>query len=122
MRKISVLGRDGSPLRCAFTRIVRVEPNRRLACRIVGPEESSEGVQAEYGYAMRGYTIFNLHDMDGKTLISYETVAEMEASHLTDEQIEDRVGRYAHQQAEHDWLEKYIPRLRELLLEHCQRS
>ena len=111
IRKISKLDEDGNSGSPSFTQLVRVEPNRRLVSRILPPDGAPEGE------GLWGYTIFNLHDLGEKTLVCYETVAEMRSSTLSAVDVEESVGEKSHRETERIWAEKYIPQLRKLLLE-----
>jgi len=95
-----------------FAEIVRLEPERRLVYRLLPlpGEEQLPGV----GFA-RGHEIFNVYELsENQTLVTYETVAELESSTMRQG---DFTAMYAEQEAASSprWLGHYVPQLERLL-------
>jgi len=107
IKKISKLDPAGKSARHFFVEVVRLEPEERLVYRILPPEEGALE-------AARGYEIFNLFDLGGRTLVSYETVAQLVTSKVDQAALDARVHR-DHAAAQNDWAYKYIPELHRLL-------
>jgi hypothetical protein len=107
IKKISKLDPEGKSTRHFFVEVVRLAPKERLVYRILLPEESDLE-------AASGYEIFNLFDLGGRTLVSYETVAQLVTSKVDQGALDARVHR-DHAAAQNDWANKYIPELQRLL-------
>jgi hypothetical protein len=97
-----------------FAEIVRLDPERRLVYRLLPlpGEEQLPGV----GFA-RGHEIFNAYEQsENQTLVTYETVAELESSTMKQD---DFGALYGEQEAGSSprWLENHVPELKRLLAE-----
>jgi hypothetical protein len=115
-RKKVIFWKDetGSDTGHFFVEIVRLEPERRFVYRLLPlpEEEQLEGV----AFA-RGHEIFNVYALsDKQTLVSYETVAELESSRMGES---DFTALYAGQEAATSphWLSQFVPELKRLLEE-----
>jgi len=107
---------DGSPPGHFFAEVVRLEPERRLVYRLLPfpEEEQVPGVTAA-----RGHEIFNAYPLsESRTLVTYETVAELESSSMDADAF---TTLYGEQEAASPsrWLETYVPALERLLRERA---
>jgi hypothetical protein len=98
-----------------FVEVVRLEPGRRLVYRLL-PLPDGDVQPGGIGF-QRGHEIFNLYELsDNQTLVTYETVAELESS--TVEQSEFDATHVAEEAAaSSSWLGEYVPELKRLLAE-----
>jgi len=104
---------DGEVVSTIYGEIVRLDPERRIAYRLLPfREQGLAGIDAA-----RGHMIWNIYPLDGgRTLLAYETVAEMESSSIEQ-------GEFTKQFAEAEitgnkhWLDDYVPELKRLLAE-----
>jgi len=110
MKRISKLDDAGKVTEHFHIEIVRLIPRERLAYRILSQADYSLGSISH----IYGYEIFNVHPLKERTLVSYETVAGMESSQLSQTEFQKA--------ADDDlttglrcWQEQYIPELRRLL-------
>jgi hypothetical protein len=108
-KRISLLDQNGVVAGFFSVEVVRLTPAKQLAYRILPLE------QPAFGYdAVRGYEIFRLYDLHGKTLVTYQTVAQVESSHMQQADFDVHV-RQSLDSGSRAWPEKYIPELRRLL-------
>jgi uncharacterized protein YndB with AHSA1/START domain len=98
-----------------FVEVVRLEPERRLVYRLL-PLPDDDPQPGGIGF-QRGHEIFNVYELsDNQTLVTYETVAELESS--TVEQSEFAASHAAEEAAvSSHWLGDYVPELKRLLAE-----
>lgn len=104
--------RDGEVIETFQAEIVRFEPNRRLAYRILplGDNSGLAGVSSA-----RGHLIFNIYSIPGeRTLLVYESLIEMESvsigqAEFTSQSAAEELAGHAH------WLETYVPELKRML-------
>jgi uncharacterized protein YndB with AHSA1/START domain len=107
--------KDGKEVNSFLTEIVRVEPEKRVVYRLLLRPDGTFGL-ADVDRA-RGHMIFNLYPLDGnRTLLSFESVAEMESSTLGQEEMTAQFDAVEAAGAPH-WLEHYVPELERLLKE-----
>jgi hypothetical protein len=105
---------DGKVVETIQAEIVRFEPQRRLAYRLLPLSEDSglDGV-----ISARGHMIFNIYAVPGdRTLLAYESVIEMESLSIEQDEFssqfaEEELAGHAH------WLDKYVPELKRMLAE-----
>jgi hypothetical protein len=107
-------GEGGGATGHFFAEIVRLEPERRLVYRLLPlpDDEQLPGV----GYA-RGHEIFNVYELaENRTLVSYQTVAELESSTMPQDEF---TSVYSEQEAASTprWLDNHVPQLKRLLKE-----
>lgn len=110
IKKISKLGEDGKVTGYFFNEIVRLIPKERLVYRVLPLEEPAFGLER-----IRGYEMFNVYEMNGKTLVTYQTVAQLETSLMSQEELNAAFGQQANANAVRMWSETYVPKLRKLL-------
>jgi uncharacterized protein YndB with AHSA1/START domain len=99
---------SGSTTGHFFAEIVRLEPERRLVYRLLPlpADEQLPGVQFA-----RGHEIFNVYELTAdRTLVTYETVAELESSTMDEGAF---TALYTEQEADASprWLDHYVPEL-----------
>jgi len=105
---------DGEVVSTIYAEIVRFEPERRIAYRLLPLRETTGLAGIDEA---RGHMIFNVYPLPAnRTLLAYETVAEMESATLgqdefTSEFAEAEVVGNTH------WLDDYVPELKRLLAE-----
>jgi hypothetical protein len=105
---------DGEVVSTIHAEIVRLEPERRLAYRLL-PFRGATGLAVID--SARGHMIWNLYPLPGgRTLLAYETVAEMESSSVEQDEFTARFAAAEETGSEH-WLEDYVPELKRLLAE-----
>lgn len=109
------LDETGSSTGHFFVEIVRLEPERRLVYRLL-PLPDGEEQPGGVGF-QRGHEQFNVYALsDDQTLVTYETVAELESSTLEQHEFaaihaQEEAGASPH------WLSTYVPELERLLAE-----
>ena len=103
----------GSSIAHFFVEVARLEPGRRLVYRLL-PLPDGDVQPGGIGF-QRGHEVFNLYELsDSQTLVTYETVAELESS--TVEQSEFSATHVAEEAAAaSSWLGDYVPELERLL-------
>lgn len=115
IRKHSQLADDGTILGHYCVEVVRLIPHRRIVYRIVPLEEPFLNIEN-----MRGYLIFNLYEIgDRSTLVTYESVVELESSLESQEEFSARWNQPELAVKDVDmevWSQTYIPALQELLV------
>ena len=98
-----------------FIEVVRLEPERRLVYRLLPLSEEVEqpgGVTSQ-----RGHEIFNVYELStSQTLVTYETVAELESSTMAQSEFAAMHGE-GEPAAVASWLDDYVPELMRLLAE-----
>ena len=105
---------DGQVVSTIYAEIVRLEPDRRLAYRLL-PSREPAGLAAVD--AARGHLIWSLYPLPGdRTLMVYETVAEMESSSLAQDEFTAQFAE-AEVTGNRHWLDDYVPELKRLLAE-----
>jgi hypothetical protein len=108
-KQITLLDQSGKASGHFSVEVVRFLPGKQLAYRILPLEEPA------FGYdAVRGYEIFRLYDLRGKTLVTYQTVAQLESSRMQQADFDVHVQQSL-EAGSRAWPEKYIPELRRLL-------
>jgi uncharacterized protein YndB with AHSA1/START domain len=104
--------KDGQEVNHFFCEVVRVEPEKRLAYRLLPLREPLDEVDSA-----RGHLIFTLFALpENRTLVVYETVGEMESSTLDQDQMTAQYAAAEAAGAPH-WLEHYVPELERRLKE-----
>jgi hypothetical protein len=93
----------------SLTETVNVVPERRIVHRLL-PLERPLGATT----AMSGYLIYNLHDLGGRTLVSYETVARAESSLVGQDELSASFEQ-AYTSGLEAWTATYVPNLKRLL-------
>jgi hypothetical protein len=96
--------------------VVRLETERRLVYRLL-PLTEDQGEQPGGVSFQRGHEIFNVYELSGdQTLVTYETVAELESSTLKQSEF---AALHAEEEAAASsrWLGDYVPELERLLAE-----
>jgi uncharacterized protein YndB with AHSA1/START domain len=110
LKRVSRLDDGGKVAEYFHIEVVAVTPKERLAYRILPEEDFSlgpiEGIQ--------GYEIFNVHPLGERTLVSYETVAEMTTSQVSQAAFDESL-RGDLKTGLRSWVESYIPELKRLL-------
>jgi uncharacterized protein YndB with AHSA1/START domain len=105
---------DGEPISTIYGEIVRFEPDRRIVYRIL-PVREAAGLGGIDG--ARGHMIFNIYALPGdRTLLAYETVAEMESTSLAQDEFTSQFAEGEVTGNKH-WLADYLPELKRLLAE-----
>lgn len=108
-KRISLLDQSGAVSGYFSVEVVRLTPAKQLAYRILPLE------QPAFGYdAVRGFEIFRLYEMHGKTLVTYQTVAQLESSRMAQAAFDVHVQQSL-EAGSRAWPEKYIPELHRLL-------
>jgi len=103
---------DGEVVSTIYGEIVRFEPERRLASRLLPLREGFGGIDAA-----RGHMIFNVYPLPGdRTLVVYETVAEMVSTTLAQDEFTSQFAA-AEEAGRAHWLGDYVPVLKRLLAE-----
>jgi hypothetical protein len=103
---------DGEVVSTIYAEIVRFEPERRIAWRLLPIRESFGGIDAA-----RGHMIWNVYPLPGgKTLVAYETVAEMQSTSLAQDEFTTQFAE-AEVTGNRHWLDDYVPELKRLLAE-----
>lgn len=105
---------DGKVVESIQAEIVRLEPQRRAAYRLLplGEDAGLAGVDSA-----RGHMIFNIYALPGdRTLLAYESVIEMESRSLGQDEFN---AQFAGEEAAGNahWLDSYVPELKRLLAE-----
>jgi len=116
IKKISSLAPDGSVSGYFLIEIVRLVPKERLAYRILSRAEFSLAPVE----AIHGYEIFNVYEIGGRTLVTYQTIAEMETSKLSQAEFDAQNAKDL-EVGVRSWHEMYVPELRKLLQSNCGR-
>lgn len=109
IKRITSFNDNGEAQGSFHVEVVRVEPEQRLVYRLIPFDEPVFGVEE-----ISGYEIYNVYDLDGKTLVTYETVARMATTLSSQDELSARWGP-AHEQTVRTWLDTYVPDLRRLL-------
>lgn len=109
IKKISKLAEDGKVQGYFFVEVVRLIPGKRLVYRILPLEKPAFEVES-----IRGYEIFNLYEINEKTFVTYETVAQLETSLLDKEDFNSQ-WRQAERAGMDAWSQRYVPELKKLL-------
>ncbi|HZQ63896.1 MAG TPA: hypothetical protein VFA66_01555 [Gaiellaceae bacterium] len=105
---------EGEVISTIYGEIVRLEPERRIAYRLLPARETAGLANID---SARGHMIWNLYPLPGdRTLLAYETVAEMESSSLGQEEFTAQFAA-AEVTGRNHWLEDYVPELKRLLAE-----
>lgn len=109
IKRVSRLADGGTPAGYFLVEIVRLEVNERLVYRFLPLREPAFGVER-----ITGYEIFNLMQLGAKCLVTYETVAQLETTRLTQELFSES-WRGAQVAGARTWADRYIPELKKLL-------
>lgn len=109
IKRVSQLAEDGTTAGYFLVEIVRLEVNERLVYRFLPLPEPAFGVER-----ITGYEIFNLMQVGAKCLVTYETVAQLETTRLTQELFSEN-WRGAQVAGARAWADRYIPELKKLL-------
>jgi hypothetical protein len=103
---------DGKVVESIEAEIVRFEPDRRLAYRLLPLSEASGLDEVN---SARGHMIFNIYALPpDRTLIAYESVIEMDSLSVGQDEFTSQFAEAEVAGTPH-WLEKYVPELRRLL-------
>ncbi len=103
---------DGKVVESIQAEIVRFEPERRLAYRLL-PLGDASGLDDVS--SARGHMIFNIYALpDGRTLLAYESLIEMESMSLGQDEFTSKFAEAEVAGSPH-WLETYAPELERLL-------
>jgi uncharacterized protein YndB with AHSA1/START domain len=116
IKRITYQGEDGTSAGHFFVEVVRLEPEQRLVYRLL-PLTEGEADQPGGVSFQRGHEIFNVYELsEHQTLVTYETVAELESSTL--EQSEFATMHAGEEAAvSSHWLGDFVPELERLLAE-----
>jgi hypothetical protein len=107
------LDQTGSSAAHYFVELVRLESERRLAYRLLPLPD--EGGQPDGIDSQRGHVIFNVYRLsDEQTLVTYQTVAELESLTLGQSEFAALHGE-EEASAPSRWLGEYVPVLQRLL-------
>ena len=103
---------DGKVVESIQAVIVRFEPERRLAYRLLPLGEASGLDDVS---SARGHMIFNIYTLpDDRTLLAYESLIEMESLSLGQDEFTSQFAEAEVAGTPH-WLETYAPELERLL-------
>jgi uncharacterized protein YndB with AHSA1/START domain len=105
---------DGEVVSTIYAEIVRIDPEQRIAYRLLPFRESGglAGIDSA-----RGHMIWNIYPLPGgRTLLTYETVAEMESTSLAQDEFTAQFAAAEITGNQH-WLDDYVPELERLLAE-----
>jgi len=109
VQRLGTVNAEGVVVSSFLVETARIIPNVRLAYRILPHASDKTHVDRSEGYA-----IFHLYPVESRTLVTYETVARMETSSVSQEEFDATTER-SEAAGQTRWNERYIPRLRMLL-------
>ena len=81
VRRVTKMGEAGQPLNCFVKQLIVLQPNERVVFKMLRFEEPISGFEELVGYA-----IYNLYDLHGRTLLTYETVSQLTACRMRNEE------------------------------------
>ncbi len=109
IKRLSQLGDDGDVQGAFLVETVRVIPEKRLVYRLLPLDEPFRTTEK-----INGYEIFNLYELDERTLVTYETVARVETTLVSQEEFGSQ-WLSADGNTMSSWFETYIPELQRQL-------
>ncbi len=105
---------DGKVVESIQAEIVRLEPQRRVAYRLLPLTEDSGLAAVD---SARGHMIFNIYPLPGdRTLLAYESVIEMESRSVGQDEFDSQFAAEESAGNAH-WLDRYVPQLKRMLAE-----
>jgi hypothetical protein len=110
VRRVTKVGEAGESVSCFVKELIVLQPNERVVFKMLRFEEPISGFEELVGYA-----IYNLCDLQDRTLLMYETVSQFTTSRMSNEKAIQAVGPEALASARRHWHEVYVPKLNALL-------
>ena len=92
-----------------FSKTVKVIPNKQVILKYL-PQLKKAGAV----YTLRGYDVYELQELNGKTHVIFQTFQEYSASQIPEEDLRSSMES-AGELGKKMWLEDYIPELEKLL-------
>ena len=106
---------DDEELGYFYNEIIEVTPNRRLAYRLMSEREPDKYHQP--WDVVSSYQVFDLYSLGDRALVTYQTIAKLENTDISDEKLSE-YNRARRAVGEEKWNNLYFPKLEKMLQEN----